>query len=111
MPTTISLLRGGRRSNRRPLDLTINLGYNTEGKEKRKTMDHATLETEALKLNPRSRARLAEKLLQSLETLSDAENEQLWAEEALRRHEELETDTVAARPAEEVFRDARTRLS
>ena len=74
-------------------------------------MDLAALETEALKLNPRSRARLAEKLLQSLEILSDAENEQLWAEEALRRHEELETDTAVARPAEEVFREARARLS
>ncbi|MEW6299765.1 MAG: addiction module protein [Thermodesulfobacteriota bacterium] len=71
----------------------------------------AALETEALKLSPRLRARLAEKLLQSLETLSEAENEQLWAEEALRRNEELETDTAAARPAEEVFREASARLS
>jgi hypothetical protein len=93
------------------LDLTINLGYTMGRKEKRKTMDLAALETEALKLNPRSRARLAEKLLQSLETLSEAENEQLWAEEALRRHEELETDTTVARSAEEVFREARARLS
>jgi hypothetical protein len=54
---------------------------------------------------------LAEKLLQSLETLSEAENEQLWAEEALRRHEELETDTAVARSTEEVFREARARLS
>jgi hypothetical protein len=82
-----------------------------KGKEKRKIMDLAALETEALKLNPRSRARLAEKLLQSLETLSEAENEQLWAEEALRRHEELETNTAVARSAEEVFREARARLS
>ena len=40
------------------------------------------LETEALKLAPAARARLAEKLLESLETLSDEENAQLWAEEA-----------------------------
>ena len=38
-------------------------------------MDLKQLETEALKLNPNARARLAEKLLQSLETLSDTENE------------------------------------
>ena len=81
------------------------------GKEKRKTMDLVALETEALKLNPRLRAKLAEKLLQSLETLSEAENEQLWAEEALRRHEDLETNTAVARSAEEVLRDARARLS
>ena len=93
------------------LALAINLGYTLERKEKHKTMDLAALETEALKLNPRSRARLAEKLLQSLETLSEAENEQLWAEEALRRHEELETDTTVARSGKEVFREARARLS
>lgn len=68
------------------------------------------LEAEALKLNPSLRARFAEKLLHSLEALSDDENEHLWAEEALRRHEELETGAAAARSAEEVFRDARSRL-
>jgi hypothetical protein len=48
------------------------------------------LENEALKLESRERARLAEKLLSSLETLSPAEAERLWAEKALRRSEELE---------------------
>ena len=37
------------------------------------------LETEALKLTPRERARLAERLLQSLEYLPDEENARLWA--------------------------------
>jgi len=74
-------------------------------------MDLEQLEVEALKLNPRARAKLAEKLLQSLETLSDAENERLWAEEALRRYDELETGAVTGRSAEEVFREARARLS
>ena len=74
-------------------------------------MDLQTLETEALKLNSNARARLAERLLQSLETLSDAENEQLWAEEAQRRHQELEAGTVAGRAADEVFREARARLA
>ena len=40
------------------------------------------IETEALKLHPKERARLAEKLLKSLEDLSEAENEQVWAGEA-----------------------------
>jgi hypothetical protein len=74
-------------------------------------MDLQELETEALKLSPDLRARLAEKLLQSLESLSDAENERLWAEEALRRHDELERGAAAVRAAEDVFRDARSRLS
>jgi hypothetical protein len=45
-------------------------------------MSNEELEVEALKLAPRDRARLAERLLQSLENLSDEENERLWAEEA-----------------------------
>jgi putative addiction module component (TIGR02574 family) len=73
-------------------------------------MDLEELETEALKLSPDLRARLAEKLLHSLEALSDAENERLWAEEALRRHNELEAGAATVRSAEDVFRDARSRL-
>jgi hypothetical protein len=68
------------------------------------------LESKPLKLNSSSRARLAEKLLRSLEDLSEAENERFWAEEALRRHEEIDTGAVKARPGKEVFRDARSRL-
>ena len=74
-------------------------------------MDIQTLETEALKLNSNARAKLAERLLQSLETLSDTENEQLWAEEAQRRQQELEAGTVTGRSADEVFREARVRLA
>ena len=69
------------------------------------------LEAEVLKLDPQARATLAEKLLQSLETLSDAENERLWAEEALQRHEEMETGAVTPRAAEDVFREAKARFS
>ena len=73
-------------------------------------MNLEELETEALKLSPDLRARLAEKLLHCLEALSDAENERLWAGEALRRHDELERGAAAVRFAEDVFRDARSRL-
>jgi hypothetical protein len=68
------------------------------------------LEAEALKLESRERARLAEKLLSSLETLSPAETERLWAEEALHRLAELDEGTAASRPADEVLREARSRL-
>jgi hypothetical protein len=74
-------------------------------------MNFETLETEALMLNPNARARLAEKLLQSLEALSDVENEQLWSEEAQRRHQELTAGTVMDRPAEEMLSEARARLA
>ncbi|MBM3942486.1 MAG: addiction module protein [SAR202 cluster bacterium] len=66
--------------------------------------------SEALKLSPSLRAKLAQKLLNSLEQLSDAENERLWAEEALRRNKELDSGDAFPRSAEEVFRDARVRL-
>jgi hypothetical protein len=69
------------------------------------------LESEALKLDASGRARLAGKLLRSLEALSEAENEKLWAEEALRRHQEMEKGVAIGRPAEDVFRDARARLA
>ena len=69
------------------------------------------LEAEILKLNADTRAKLAEKLLHSLEELPDAEIERLWAEEALRRHREMENGNAASRAAAEVLRDARTRLA
>jgi hypothetical protein len=47
------------------------------------------IEAEALKLDPPERARLARKLLESLEALSDAENERLWAERGERRDPRL----------------------
>jgi putative addiction module component (TIGR02574 family) len=68
------------------------------------------LEEEALKLPVGERARLAEILLESLDTLSEDEHRRLWAEEAARRDAELDADPSMGRPADEVFRDARARL-
>lgn len=68
------------------------------------------LEAEALKLAPAARARLAERLLESLETLSDEENARLWAEEAQRRDEAWDATGGPGHPADEVFHDARARL-
>jgi putative addiction module component (TIGR02574 family) len=73
-------------------------------------MSSEELETEALKLTPRERARLAERLLQSLENLSDEENPRLWAEEAERRDVAWDANPSIGRPADDVFRDARARL-
>lgn len=50
------------------------------------------LEADALKPNPKDRARLAEKLLQSLETLSDEENTELWLDEAMRCDAEFDAN-------------------
>ena len=43
------------------------------------------VEAAALKLVPKDRARLAGRLLESLEDLSEEENEIIWAQEAERR--------------------------
>jgi len=68
------------------------------------------LEAEALKLDTKARARLAGKLLESLENLPPEENARLWAEEAQRREAEMDASAEASYPADEVFRDARDKL-
>ena len=68
------------------------------------------VETEALKLDPEARAKLAEKLLRSLDDLPDEDIEQLWAEEATRRDAEIDSGVASLRDAEDVLRDARSRL-
>jgi hypothetical protein len=69
------------------------------------------IEAAALALDASARARLAEKLLRSLEGVSEEEIERLWMEEAVRRDEEFDAGTAKARDAEDVFRDARARFS
>ena len=68
------------------------------------------LEAEALKLDPKARARLAGKLLESLENLSEEENMRLWAEEAQRREAEMDAHPDSSASAREVFREARAKL-
>ena len=68
------------------------------------------LEVAALRLDAKSRARLAERLLESLESLSPEENARIWAEEAQRRADALEAGTLSSRPADDVFREARARI-
>jgi hypothetical protein len=68
------------------------------------------LEAEVLKLDPKARARLAGKLLKSLEDLSEEENARLWAEEAQRRDAEMDADPDLGIPAADVFSEARAKL-
>jgi hypothetical protein len=68
------------------------------------------IEAEILKLDPLARARLAKKLLESLETLSEEENERLWAEEADRRDTAWDAAAGSGRPSADVLRDARAKL-
>ena len=68
------------------------------------------LEEAVLRLEPRARARLAGRLLESLDDLTPEENARLWAEEAERRAAALDAGALGSRPADEVFRDAKARI-
>ena len=68
------------------------------------------LESEVLKLAPKERARIAQRLLESLDTLSEQEIESLWLDEAERRDRALDTDPSRTIPASEVLLEARSRL-
>ncbi len=67
------------------------------------------LESEALKLDPKSRARLAESLLASLDDLPEAEVERLWLDEAERREREWDAGRVEGIPAEHVLAELSAR--
>ena len=73
-------------------------------------MNIEELEAAVLMLDPKGRARLAERLLDSLERLSPDENARIWAEEAQRRADALDSGTLSSRPADEVFREALDRV-
>ena len=67
-------------------------------------------ESQALNLQAKERAVLAEHLIDSLDSLNDAENEQLWLEEADKRYQEYKRGNIPARLAEDVLYDARSAI-
>ena len=66
------------------------------------------LEAAALLLPPEQRAKLAERLIASLDR--DPEIEGAWDEEITRRVAEFDAGRLESVPAEEVFAEARSRL-
>ena len=64
---------------------------------------------EALALDPSSRATMAHELLNSLESLSEPEIEQLWVAEALRRNAQLDNGDAGTVSAEDALANARAR--
>ena len=68
------------------------------------------IESKALKLSPRERARLAERLISSLDDDVDPDAEAAWAREAERRLDDLRTRKVKGRSAASVFRKVRAAL-
>ncbi|MGR8998558.1 MAG: addiction module protein [Gammaproteobacteria bacterium] len=73
-------------------------------------MDTVTIEREALHLPVSERAKLAHKLLLSLEDMSESEIEAAWLDEAERRAREIDQGLVRLISAEEVSRKARNLL-
>ena len=68
------------------------------------------VESEAMKLSARERARLAERLISSLDEEVDADAEAAWIREGERRLDELRSAKVKGRSAASVFRRARAAL-
>jgi putative addiction module component (TIGR02574 family) len=68
------------------------------------------LEAEIMKLSLDARAKLAERIILSLDAPSDEENLGLWVLEAERRLKDLRDGKAKEVPAEEVFRRARAAI-
>jgi hypothetical protein len=90
--------------------MSIHVSYIRETNYGGREMSLQELEIEALKLDLDGRATLAERLLRSLDELNEAENEMLWVEESMRRRKLLEEGKTTTRDADDVMRDAFTRL-
>lgn len=69
------------------------------------------IEVEIQKLELNERASLAKWIVESLDELTQAEAEALWAEEAAHRLDELEQGNVTEIPVKEVLRRARAIIS
>jgi putative addiction module component (TIGR02574 family) len=68
------------------------------------------IESEAMKLSPKARAKLVERLLISIEVPEDDYIMESWLDEAKRRLEAYRKGKVLAIPASRVFRETRARI-
>jgi putative addiction module component (TIGR02574 family) len=73
-------------------------------------MNLLQIESEALELPVQERAALAQRLLLSLEEISESEFEQIWADESVRRVAEFDTGNSLSISGEEVAKKARALL-
>ncbi|MEX0780345.1 MAG: addiction module protein [Balneolales bacterium] len=69
------------------------------------------IESSALKLSIKQRARLASKLISSLDKGSEKQVEKLWLEEIDRRNQRLETGEAELVAEDDVMKKARSILS
>ncbi len=68
------------------------------------------LEKDALRLSENERAILVAHLIETLDKGHDEKVEELWLVEAERRYEEYKKGNLTVIPAEEVFKEVRSRL-
>ena len=73
-------------------------------------MKSGAIEKEALHLPVGDRAKLARRLLESLDEISEADSEAIWFTEAERRAREIDEGKVELVPAEELERRVQARL-
>ena len=73
-------------------------------------MNVTNIEKEALALPVRERARLIERLLESLDTLPEQEAETLWLDTAERRAREIDEGTVSLVTPDELERRVQAHL-
>jgi len=70
----------------------------------------AELEREARHLPAHDRALLAQHLIASIDPGEDVDAEAAWLEEAERRYQAYRQGKLTAKPADQVLRDAKSRL-
>ncbi len=73
-------------------------------------MNTEQLEAEIMKLSLDARAKLAERIILSLDAPSDEENLQMWVQEAERRLKDLREGKAKELAAADVFRRARAAI-
>ena len=72
--------------------------------------DFKEIENSALNLDRKNKARLADKLLQSIHGKIDPEIEQAWIDEVQKRKESLKSGEISLHSANDVLKEARKRI-
>jgi len=72
--------------------------------------DLKEIENSALNLNKKDKARLADKLLQSIHGKIDPDIEQAWIDEVQKRKETLKSGKASLHSSDDVLKEARKRI-
>ena len=74
-------------------------------------MTFHALEKEVLELPPRSRVRLAERIIESVDDYADPATEAAWSDEIERRVNEIKSGAAQGIPADQAMKEARRVLN